>query len=72
MSELGEKHKQHIVVENLDATTGENAPKQSELGFRSHGLVIHDHQGNVVFKQADHGVNEAEVEAFVTTYLKKS
>ena len=72
MSELGKKYEKRVTVENLDATNKENAPKQRELGFMSHGLVIRDKEHKIVFKQADHTVKEAEVAAFVAKYFKSS
>ena len=71
MSELQKKHQDKIATHNLDATTSENRPKQQPLGFQSHGLVIHDKKGEIVFKQADHAVKKDEVFAFVENYLKK-
>jgi len=68
--ELGKKHKGHLVVKDEDATNDTNQPKQAGYGFQSHGLIIQDHDGNVVFKQADHGVKMAEVTAFVENELK--
>jgi hypothetical protein len=70
--ELGEKYSdEQLKVNDFDATTDENKPKQKALGFQSHGLVIVDHQGKEVFKQADHAVKKDEVIAFVADYLKK-
>ena len=70
MSELGKKHGDRLKVENLDAVTEENAPKQSQYGFKSHGLIIQNNKGEIVFKQADHAVKEDEVAAFVAKHLK--
>jgi len=72
VSELDVKYGTQLKVAALDATTSENAPKQSPLGFQSHGLVIHDAEGKVVFSQADHAVNKDEVTAFVAKNLKPS
>jgi len=70
--ELGEKYsEEQLQVHDADATTDENRPKQAELGFKSHGLVIVDDEGKVVFKQADHSVKVDEVTAFVADYLDK-
>ncbi len=70
MRELGKKHGDHLVVKDLDATTDENKPKQTDLGFQSHGLVIHEGGSEtVVFKQADHTVKADEVAKFVKDYL---
>lgn len=70
MSELGNQHQDQIRVEHLDATTAENQTLQSGFGFKSHGLLIRDKSGKIVFKQADHTVKEEEVKAFVQDYLK--
>lgn len=70
MSELEKEHAEQLKVAQLDATIVENEAKQPSYGFRSHGLVIHDNKGEVVFKQADHNVVAAEVKAFVVEYLK--
>ena len=69
MSELDSKYGERLKVENLDATTKENRAKQKGLGFQSHGLLIRDTTGNVVFSQADHAVNKDEVAKFVAKKL---
>lgn len=71
MSELGKKYGDQLKEESLDATTRENAAKQAGLGFQSHGLLIRDKSGEIVFKQADHAVNKDEVAAFVAEKLGK-
>ena len=72
MRELGKKYsEEQLQVKDDDATTEEHRPKQAELGFQSHGLAIVDHQGEVVFKQADHNVKMDEATAFIADYLKK-
>ena len=73
MRELGKKHGDHLVVKDLDATTDENKPKQTALGFQSHGLVIKEATTkSVVFKQADHSVNKDDVAKFVADYLAEN
>ena len=67
MSELNELFKGEVKAENLDATTPENAKINRDLGFKSHGLVIRDPQGTVVWKQADHSVNVEDAKAFLKT-----
>ncbi len=71
MRELGKKHKGHLVVVDEDATNEVNQPKQEGYGFQSHGLIIQNQAGEVVFKQADHGVKIDEVTAFVEKELAK-
>jgi len=71
VSELGKKHENQIAINNLDATTGDRPQIQRDLGFASHGLVIHDAQGEVVFKQSDHAVKKEDVYAFVAEALSK-
>lgn len=71
MSELGETHQDKVTVEHYDATIEPHKNKQQGYGFQSHGLLIQNKTGDIVFKQADHAVNENEVKAFVETYLKK-
>jgi hypothetical protein len=50
-----------VRARNVDCTTDEGVKAIQELGFRSHGIVIRDHTGKVLFKQADHSVNMDDV-----------
>ena len=42
---------------SVEATTPESRETVVELGFRSHGLVIRSHEGEVLWRQADHDVS---------------
>jgi hypothetical protein len=48
---------------NVDATTPETRPVVSQLGFRSHGIVIRSSAGKVLWSQADHLVRLDDVRA---------
>jgi hypothetical protein len=50
-----------VRARNVDCTTEEGVKAVQELGFASHGLVIRDHTGKVLFKQPDHTVKIEEV-----------
>jgi len=45
----------------VDCTSDEGVKAIQELGFGSHGIVIRDHAGKVLFKESDHSVNMDDV-----------
>lgn len=61
VSGLGSEFPGKVEGRNVDATSEEGVKAVSELGFTSHGLVIRDQKGTVVFKQADHNVKLDQV-----------
>lgn len=69
MSELDKQYGEKLATEALDATTPENRAKQGDFGFQSHGLLIRNKAGDIVFKQADHAVNKDDVAAYVKEHV---
>ena len=51
-----EKEFPGITAQNVSNTTPEAKADAQALGFKSHGLVIKDKSGKVLFSQADHEV----------------
>ena len=45
-----------VTARNVNASLPDSAADVRALGFKNHGLVIHGPQGEVLWKQADHGV----------------
>ncbi len=70
VSGLEKEHPGQVVAKNLDATTPESKKEIQALGFETHGLVIRDAKGAVLFKQADHTVKMDEVKKEVASLLK--
>lgn len=56
MSGLETEFEGKVVAANVDATTPESSRVCKDLGFENHGLVVRDASGEVLWKQADHGV----------------
>ena len=50
-----------VRARNVDCTSDEGVKAIQELGFSSHGIVIRDHDGKVLFKEADHSVKIEDV-----------
>ena len=59
-----------VKARNEDAMTPEGKKAIESLGFTSHGLVVRDAKGEVLFKQADHTVKIDEVRAELKKLLK--
>ena len=59
-----------VKARNEDAMTPEGKKVIESLGFTSHGLVVRDAAGEVLFKQADHTVKMDEVRAELKRLLK--
>ena len=59
VSALEEEFKNRVRPRTVDASDDPQAIAQ--LGFESHGLVIRDGDGKVLFKQRDHTVKMGEV-----------
>jgi hypothetical protein len=60
-----------VRAQNVDATTPENKKIVSELGFKSHGLVIRSSDGQVLWKQPDHEVKMDDARKAIADLLKK-
>jgi hypothetical protein len=60
-----------VRAQNVDATTAENKKIVSELGFKSHGLVIRSSDGQVLWKQPDHEVKMDDARKAIADLLKK-
>lgn len=56
VSELRKDFPGKVTPHNVDATQPEAKASIQELGFKSHGIVIRDLNGTVLWKQADHQV----------------
>ena len=50
-----------VKARNVDSTSEEGVRAVEELGFRSHGIVIKDASGKILFKQPDHTVRIEDV-----------
>ncbi len=70
VSGLEKEYPGKVVAKNVDATTPASKKEIEELGFETHGLVIRDAKGEVLFKQKDHTVKMDEVRKEVATLLK--
>ena len=60
-----------VKAQNVDATTPEAKKAITELGFKSHGLVIRSSDGKVLFKQPDHTVNLDDARKAISAILKQ-
>ena len=57
-------------AKNVDATTPEAKKEIQELGFKTHGLVIHSADGKVLLKQPDHTVDLDKTRSALVQILK--
>ena len=71
MSGLAKEFPGRVVGKNEDATTDANKKVVSALGFESHGLVIRNAGGDVLWKQADHDVKMDDVRAALRKLLEE-
>ena len=69
VSGLADEFPGKLKARNVDCTTPEGIAAVKENGFASHGLVIRDHTGKVLFKQADHTVDIGGVRAALKSLL---
>jgi hypothetical protein len=60
-----------VKARNIDCTTKEGQDALTELGFKSHGLVIRSADGKALWKQADHTVKIEDVRKELGDLLKK-
>ena len=58
-----------VKVENLNAKDPDAQKVIKEAGFKSHGLIIRNPKSEIVWKQADHGVNMDDVKAAIRKLL---
>ena len=56
MSGLEQEFEGRLVTENVDATTPETEKICKDLGFKNHGLVVRNGDGEVLWSQPDHDV----------------
>lgn len=70
MSDLEKQFPGKVKTENLSAREESSQKVIKEAGFQTHGLLIRDAKGDVVFKQADHHVKMKEVRAEIRKLLK--
>ena len=61
MSGLEEEFPGRVVALNVDATVADSKPVIKELGFKNHGLVIRNEDGEVLWTQPDHSVKIEDV-----------
>ena len=61
VSGLEEEFAGRVIARNVTNQTDEAKQVVQELGFRSHGLVVRNKSGELLFKQADHQVKIEQV-----------
>jgi len=67
---LAQEFPGQVEVNHLEATTPESRQDIERLEFREEGLVVRDHRGAVLIKQADHGINLDEVRTTLQQYFE--
>ena len=73
MNGLGNEYKDRVRVSIEDATSAQNAPRvKNEFGFRSHGLVIYDKQGQIAQKLDGHMLSEPQIRGALESVLSGS
>jgi len=70
VSGLEQQFGSRVKAHNIDATTPESKAAIQQLGFRNHGLVVRDSEGQVLWKQADHEVDMQQVQEEVQRLLE--
>lgn len=58
-----------IKVRTVECDSAEGVEAARRYDFRSHGLVIHDRKGELIFKRRDHMVRAEDVYAVLRQYL---
>ncbi len=71
MSGLEQEFEGRVVAENVDAMTPETEKICKDLGFKNHGLVVRDGEGNVLWKQPDHDVRVEDARAAIKELLEQ-
>jgi hypothetical protein len=61
VSGLEEEFAGRVVTRNITYETDEAKEIVKELGFKSHGLIVRNESGELLFKQADHDVKIEQV-----------
>ena len=59
-----------VKAENVNARDAEAQKVIKDAGFKTHGLIIRDTNGEIVWKQADHTVKMDEVREEIRKLLK--
>ncbi len=67
---LAEDFPGRVEVTHAETTTEEAQEDVQRLEFREEGLVVRDHRGAVIVKQADHGINVDEVRTALQAYFE--
>lgn len=69
MSGLEQEFPGKVSARNIEATDPERADEIRSLGFATHGLVIRDKEGKMLFKQPDHRVDITAVQSAIREIL---
>ena len=70
VSGLEQEFPGRVTARNVSAAPPESAAIVKELGFKSHGIVIRDEDGDVLWKQADHEVKIEDTRAALRRLLR--
>jgi len=71
VSGLEEEFPGRVECHNVDATTTESRTEIEKLGFKNHGLVIRDAEGEALWKQPDHEVKIESIREALQELLAK-
>lgn len=73
MNGLESEYKDRVTVSIEDATSAQNAARiKNEFGFRNHGLVIYDRQGQIGQKLDGHLLSEPQIRSALESVLSGS
>ncbi len=61
-----------VKAKNLNAKKARSQKVIKEAGFQTHGLIIRDAKGEIVWKQADHTVRMDDVRAAIRKLLDQN
>jgi hypothetical protein len=61
-----------VRARNVSARKAESQKVIKEAGFKTHGLIIRNAKGEIVWKQADHTVKMDEVRAAIRKLLDQN
>jgi hypothetical protein len=70
VSDLEKEFPGDVKAVNLNARDEEAQKVIKDAGFKTHGLIIRDANGEIVWKQADHTVKMDEVREEIRRLLK--
>ncbi len=60
-----------VAVRLVDTFSAEGRAAADRYGWSSHGIVVHDRAGNLLFKERDHAVQPDDVRAVVKARLSR-